>query len=64
MLLVLWGSVPFFKGERFSGAWVPCQFEQSIAYKELFAVVIAARVWGLQWFRQHIRAFFNMIIMI
>ena len=30
------------------------KFEQSIAYKELFPVVIAAHVWGLQWFRQHI----------
>lgn len=48
------GFGAFFKGEWFSGAWVPCQFEQSIVYKELFPVVIATRVWGLQWFRQHI----------
>ena len=44
----------FFKGKWFSGAWVPSSFEQSIAYKELFPVVIEAHVWDLQWFRQHI----------
>ena len=48
------GFGAFFKGEWFSGTWVPCQFEQSIAYKELFPAVIAAHVWGIQWFRQHI----------
>ena len=48
------GFAAFFRGEWFSRAWVPCQFEQSIAYKELFPVVIAAYVWGRQWFRQHI----------
>ena len=27
-------------------AWAPCQSKQSIAYKELFPVIIASRVWG------------------
>ena len=54
------GFGDFLKGEWFSRAWVPCQFEQSIAYKEIFTVVIAARVWGLQWFRQHFRVFFSL----
>ena len=46
------GSLGF--GAFFSGAWVPCQFKQSIEYMELFPVVIEAHVWGLHWFRQHI----------
>ena len=45
------GFGAFFRGEWFSGAWAPCQSEQSIAYKELFSV------WGPQWFRQHINCF-------
>ena len=48
------GFGAYFKGECFSGAWVPCQSEQSIAYKELFPVIIASHVWGPQWFCQHI----------
>ena len=36
------GSLVF--GAFFSGAWVPCQFKQSIAYTELFPVVIEAHV--------------------
>ena len=48
------GFGAYFKGEWFSGAWVPCQSEQSIAYKELFPVIIASHVWGPQWFRQQI----------
>lgn len=48
------GFGAFFKGEWFSGAWLPCQFEQSVVYKELFPVVMATHVWGLQWFRQRI----------
>ena len=34
--------------------FVHVAFAQSIAYKELFPVVIKAHVLGLQWFRQHI----------
>ena len=48
------GFGAYFKGEWFSGAWAPCQSKQSIAYKELFPVIIASHVWGPQWFRQHI----------
>lgn len=32
----------------------PCQAGFSIAYKELFPIVIAAFIWGPQWSRQHI----------
>ena len=38
-----WGS------EWFNGRWIPLQMQFSIAYKELFPIVIAARVWGGQW---------------
>ena len=48
------GFGAYFKGEWFSGAWAPCQSEQSIAYKELFLVIIASHIWGPLWFRQHI----------
>ena len=42
--------------EWFIGAWVPSQADQSIAYKELFPVVIASHVhvWGTQWSRRHV----------
>ena len=40
------GFGAYFKGEWFSGAWAPCQSEQSIAYKELFPVIIASHIWG------------------
>lgn len=36
-----------------AGGWPP-QLSQSIAYKELFLVVVAARVWGSQWSRKHV----------
>ena len=38
----------------FFGSWRSSQQEQSITYKELFPVVITARVWGHQWCRQHV----------
>ena len=44
----------FFNTEWFSGAWVPLQADQSIAYKELFPVVVASHVWGSQWFQRHV----------
>ena len=40
------GYGAFFKDCRFAGPWEPSQQQQSIAYKELFPVVIAAHVWG------------------
>lgn len=48
------GFGAYFQQEWFSGAWAPCQSGQSIAYKELFPIVIAAHVWGPSWTRQHV----------
>ena len=48
------GFGAYFRSEWFSGAWAPCQVGCSIAYKELFPIVIAAFIWGPQWSRQHI----------
>lgn len=39
--------------EWFSGMWFEPQKPLSIAYKELFPVVIAGHVWGHQWVKQH-----------
>lgn len=41
------GFGAYFNNEWFSGAWVPSQADQSIAYKERFPVVVAAHVWVL-----------------
>ena len=38
-----------FQGHWFSGAWLPRQVSQSIEYKELFPIVVAAYLWGPQW---------------
>ena len=48
------GFGAYFRQDWFSGAWAPCQSGQSIAYKELFPIVIAAYVWGPLWSRQHV----------
>ena len=51
------GSLEFgayFKNECFSGAGAPSQSHQSIAYKELFPVVVASHVWGPHWYRQYV----------
>ena len=48
------GFGAYFNTEWFSSAWVPSQADQSIAYKELFPVVVASYVWGSQWFRRHV----------
>lgn len=48
------GFGAYFNSEWFSGAWAPSQADQSIAYKELFPVVVASHVWGSQWFRRHV----------
>lgn len=42
------------KGYWFAGSWVPSQQQQSIAYKELFPVVIAAHIWGHVWIKRHV----------
>ena len=51
------GSIGFgayLKGYWFAGSWAPSQQQQSIAYKELFPVVIAAHVWGHMWCKRHV----------
>ena len=52
-----WGSLGFgayFNGAWFSGSWVSSQASHSIAYKELFLVIIAAHVWGPCFARRHV----------
>lgn len=48
------GFGAYFRNEWFSGAWGPSQSNQSIAYKELFPVVVASHVWGPRWHRCHV----------
>ena len=43
------GYGAIFQGHWFSGAWLPTQVSQSIEYKELFPIVMAAYLWGPQW---------------
>ena len=40
------GYSAYMKGHYFAGPWVPSQQLQSIAYKELFPIILAAHVWG------------------
>ena len=47
------GFGAFFQGQCFYGSWAVPQQSQSIAYKELFPVAIAAFVWGPQWCKRH-----------
>ena len=44
----------YYNKEWFSSVWVPSEADQSIAYKELFPVVVASHVWGSQWFQRHV----------
>ena len=48
------GFGAYFRNKWFTGSWAPSQAAQSIAYKELFPIVIAARVWGSSWSRRHV----------
>ena len=51
------GSIGFrayLKGFWFAGSWASSQQQQSIAYKELFPVVIAGHVWGHMWCKKHV----------
>ena len=51
------GSIGFgayLQGQWFYGSWSCSQAQQSIAYKELFPIVIAAHLWGPGWSRKHI----------
>lgn len=48
------GFGAYFQDFCFFGQWVAPQLSQSIAYKELFPVVVAARVCGSQWSQKHV----------
>ena len=48
------GFGAYFQGLWFTGPWAVSQQQQSIAYKELFPVVVAAHVWGAQWCKKHV----------
>ena len=48
------GFGAYSRGQWFYGPWSPTQAQQSIAYKELFPVVIAAHLWGSHWSRKHV----------
>lgn len=48
------GYGAFLDNEWFNGRWSTLQFPLSIAYKELFPVVLAAHVWGPGWSRRRI----------
>ena len=43
------GCGAFYADEWFSGSWSATQRSLSIAYKELFPIVIACHVWGSKW---------------
>ena len=49
------GCGGYFRGEWFHYDWLPHQRQQSIQWKELFAVVAAARTWGSAWTGKRIR---------
>ena len=42
------------KGQWFACSWAASQQFQSIAYKELFPIVLAAHVWGHSWVKKHV----------
>ena len=44
----------YLKGQWFAGSWAASQQLQSIAYKELFPIVLAAHVWGHSWVKKHV----------
>ena len=44
----------YLEGMWFTGSWMTSLREQSIAFKELFPVVITAHVWGHHWCRRHV----------
>ena len=48
------GFGAYFQGLWFAGPWAVSRQQQSIAYKELFPVVVAAHVWGAQWCKKHV----------
>ena len=43
------GYGAFLNGDWFAGHWLPSQVSASIAYKELFPIVLAAHIWDSRW---------------
>ena len=43
------GFGAFLNGRWFTGRWLPPQQSASIAFKELFPIVLATHVWGSSW---------------
>ena len=48
------GFGAYFEGLWFVGSWDKSQVSQSIAYKELFPIVMAVNLWGSGWGKQHV----------
>ncbi|XP_068691526.1 uncharacterized protein [Montipora foliosa] len=48
------GYGAYMKCQWFAVSWAPSQELHSIAYKELFPIVLAAHVWGHLWVKKHI----------
>ena len=48
------GYGAIFNGHWFFGSWTESQRPLSIAYKELFPIVVAAHLWGTQWVARRI----------
>ena len=48
------GFGAYSRDQWFYGAWSTVQARQSIAYQELFPVVITAHLWGSLWARKHV----------
>lgn len=48
------GYGAFMQSEWFNGSWLPSQLQLSIAYKELFPVVLSAHIWSHHWSRKRI----------
>lgn len=49
------GFGAFFGNNWFNGKWLELQRNLSIAYKELYPIVVAADIWGADWHKRHIR---------
>ena len=49
------GYGAIFKSHWFSGTWSAAQSSLSIAYKELFPIVVAAYLWGPQWVSRRVK---------
>ena len=48
------GCGPIFNTQWFFGAWLASQEPLAIVYKKLFAIVVAAHLWGPQWTSQQV----------